>query len=436
MIPKADKRLTKAGLDKLRREAKADSSFSRMVADAGAPGLYVQVRRGRVTFVFVYRPPSGGQRRRLTIDDFGAITLDQAREIAGSLRGDVAAGRDPKAERERVRRESETVAGLVESYLVDLRARAESGAKRGRRSGLATAENRLRRHVLPKLGKLRVRDLTVDHVRRMHRSLKATPVEANRTLTALSAVLGFGSRQGTTPAGFNPARHVERFEETGERRALMAEELRALGDAMREAETSGTVSPVALLALRLIALTGLRRSELLGHESKARRGKREGLRWSDVDLDAGTLSLRQTKTGAQTRVLGSAAVELLREAKPATANPSEPVCPGKIEGQPFVGIDRPRAKLYAAAGIEGADLHSLRHSFASIGAHVQHGRFLGHVAPLLGHGYQKRSITERYITADPAALKQAADAIAGELASLLGLSGGAEVVEFPVAIRQ
>ena len=45
-------------------------------------------------FVFTYRPPAGGSRTRLKIDDYGAITLDQARSIAGDLRGWVAAGLD------------------------------------------------------------------------------------------------------------------------------------------------------------------------------------------------------------------------------------------------------------------------------------------------------------------------------------------------------
>ena len=79
------------------------------------------------------------------------------------------------------------------------------------------------------------------------------------------------------------------------------------------------------------------------------------------------------------------------------------------------------------------DLHSLRHSFASIGAHVQSGRFAGHVSALLGHGFQSRAITERYITANPEGLRPAADAIAGEIARMLGLGAPTQVVRFPQA---
>ena len=48
---------------------------------------------------------------------------------------------------------------------------------------------------------------------------------------------------------------------------------------------------------------------------------------------------------------------------------------------------------------------------------------------------QSKAITERYITANPAALRPAADAIAGELARLLGLGEVGRVVEFPGRAR-
>ena len=250
-------------------------------------------------------------------------------------------------------------------------------------------------------------------------------------LTALSAAFGFADRTELVPAGFNPTRHVERFAETGERRALSAEELTALGAALHEAEQNGPTHPSAILAIRLLALTGFRRGEILGHAMKERRGRREGLRWGDVDLDAGLVHLRESKTGRQTRTIGRSAVELLRAAKPKGAAPPDPVCPGTFPGQPFIWIDKARGRLWRAAGLDGVDLHSLRHSYASIGAHVHNGRFVGHVSALLGHGYQSRSITERYITSDPEALRPAADAIAAEIARLLGLGEPARVVAFP-----
>ena len=95
-MPREARKLTKSALDSLRKKAQADRHFMAYVADAGQPGLYAWARRGRVRFVFAYRPPGGGRRHRLKIDDYGAITLDQARGIAEEWRGMVAGGLDPK----------------------------------------------------------------------------------------------------------------------------------------------------------------------------------------------------------------------------------------------------------------------------------------------------------------------------------------------------
>ena len=422
-MARKSRRLTKAQLDALRSKAAADPGFSTYLADAGQPGLYVQARRGKVAFLFVYRSPGGGARRRMRIDDFGAITLEQARGIAQQHRGAVATGLDPQDERQERQRRALTLQEAADRYLGDLEQRAKTGAKRGKRSGWTSAKRRLEKNILPKLGQLPIRNITVDQVRRVHRGMASRPVEANRSLTALAAVFGFADREGLTPAGLSPSRHVERFEEKGERRALTSKELKALGEAIREAEADGKIHPSAAIAIRFLALTGFRRSELLGHMASERRGRDEGLRWRDVDLDAGLVRLRATKTGAQTRVIGQAAVDLLQAVKPPHAAPGDPVCPAARgdRTKPFNGIDKARRKLYETAKIEGADLHSLRHSFASIGAHTHSGRYASLVAPLLGHGFVTRSVTAKYIHQSNEALRPAADAIADEIAGHLGL---------------
>lgn len=405
-------------------------------ADAGQPGLYAQARRGKVRFLFRYRKPGGGVRRHVQLDFYGAITLDQARTAAQTLRGQVANAKDPQVERDRARREGTSVADAVSGYLADLEERAAKGARRGKRSGAASARRLLERHVLPALGSKRLRDVSSEDVRRLHRGMSKTPGEANRTLTALAAVFGHADRAELIPAGTNPTRHVERYREEGRRRALSPDELRALGAALNKAEAAGTVHSSAVLAVYVLALTGMRRSELLGHGMKDRRGVREGLRWGDIDLAAGVVHLHDTKTGRQKRALGAAAIALLRAAKPQGATAHDCVCPGAAQGAPFIGLDKVRVKLWRAAGIVAtadgrADLHSLRHSFASVGAHVQGGRYVGMVSALLGHGHQAKAVTERYISADPEALRPAADAIAAEIARLLGLGEPASVLAFP-----
>lgn len=241
----------------------------------------------------------------------------------------------------------------------------------------------------------------------------------------------------------NPCRAVKKFEEHGSRRELTRDELTRLGESLNQAERTGTVkvngharrpNRAAVLAIRFLALTGWRRSELVGQHLKAARRELDGLRWQDVDLERGTAEVH-SKTGRQTRVLGAAAVELLKAARPAGAKPTDPVIPGARPGEPFVRLDKSRRTLYAAADIpivRGVDLHSLRHSFASIGSHVQSGKFAAFVGPLLGHGYtEKQSITSRYVHDDVELLRPGADAIADSIARLIGLHESSDVLQHP-----
>ncbi|HVS63280.1 MAG TPA: integrase family protein [Thermoanaerobaculia bacterium] len=472
-MPRQAKLLTKARLDALRKRAEADPKFSTFTADAGQRGLYVWVRpvdtsgalglsrrQGRLRFVCAYRPPAGGARRRIQIGDYGDLTLDQARKATAAMLADVAAGRDPVAVRDREAAENTTFKAAAAAYLADLLARAEGGAKRGRRSSHATAKGYLDRWVLPRIGAKRARDVTEDDVKAVVGAIgKKKAPTVNRVLAVTSAVFNFAERRGWVPPRHNPTRGVVRLDETGKRRKLEDHEMIALGAALREAEEAGSVPKVgkdgkpvtrktaagelepvrvkvalvAVRAVKLLALTGLRRSELLGHSAKARRGALEGLRWGDVDLERGTVTLREAKTERnQIRVIGRPAIEVLEEMKPAKAGKTNPVCPGDVAGAPFVGIDKARVALYRAAGIEGADLHSLRHSFASKAAHVQSGRFAAFASALLGHGATRRTITNLYIHGDPEALRPAADAIAGAIEKLLDEKRG-KVLEFPAA---
>jgi len=377
------------------------------------------------------------------IGNFGDVTLERAREIAQEWHGIESSRKDVVQVLDERDREALTVDDVVREYLQDFRKRAETGARRGKLSSYAEAERILTRRVVPKLGGMPVRSLTAERVRALHRGMSKTPGAANRMLTALRAALAFGQREGLVPTGLNPCSHVERFREKGSRRSLTREELEQLGSVLAEAAASGKIEiegkahkvhPSVILAIRLLALTGLRRGELLGSPHAERRGGVDGLRWKDVDLDAGLVTLEDSKTGSQRRVIGRAAVDLLREAKSKAARRDDCVCPGpKDSRKPYRAINAARRLIWQAASLpleRGCDLHSLRHTFASLGAHVHNGRYAAFVAPLLGHGYQKRSITERYIHQNPEALRPAADAIAGTIAKALGLDDHGTVVAF------
>ena len=87
--------------------------------------------------------------------------------------------------------------------------------------------------------------------------------------------------------------------------------------------------------------------------------------------------------------------------------------PRRVEWLPSREKLEERLGAVSEGGVNGP--RALRRRPASEGR-----RSPGHVSALLGHGYQSRAITERHITAKPQALRPAADAVAGEVAGLMG----------------
>jgi integrase len=424
-------KLTKRAVDRL--IAEADPGRDTLVWDAAVPGLVLRLRSGSARFAFQYK--HRGRTRRVTLGVYGPLTLDQARDQARALYAKIRAGSDPAEEKRTERAKRVLFAEVAAAYIADLRDRAARGVKRGKVSTAAEFERLLKRLILPVLGSRELEALDITHVQALHRSLAATPAQANRCMTVISAVLGFAARhRRVRPAGGDPTAGIEPYAEKRHRERFSLTQLAQLGEAIREAEANGTLNPSALLAIRLLALTGMRRSEVTGHMQKVRRTETAGLRWADVDVESRTVRLRDSKTGARTVPLGLAAVELLRTARPADASPEDYVCRGKRAGSPFVGIDKVRRALYGAAGIDGPgrDLHSLRTTFSSIAADAGYSEII--VAALLGHRVAA-GVTARYIHPDRDPLHHAADVTSATIAAALAGEKPADVVQIDWRMR-
>ena len=117
---------------------------------------------------------------------------------------------------------------------------------------------------------------------------------------------------GMVPEGCNPCRSVVRYPERRRERFLTDEEFIRLGTVLDEAGARGGVSPSAVAALRLLMLTGCRKSEILT------------LRREHVGLEAGELRLPDAKTGARVVPLSPSAVKMLAAWRraPGNRNPS------------------------------------------------------------------------------------------------------------------
>jgi len=127
--------------------------------------------------------------------------------------------------------------------------------------------------------------------------------------------------------------------------------------------------------------------------------------------EEGSIRFPDTKSGAHTRVIGRAAVDLLLAQPQARSRFFFPADWG--EGH-FVGIVRVLDRVCAMARLEDVTPHTLRHTFASVAGDLGFSELT--IAALLGHA--ARGVTQRYIHIDEA-LRLAADRVADEMADIL-----------------
>ncbi len=153
-----------------------------------------------------------------------------------------------------------------------------------------------------------------------------------------------------------------------------------------------------MAAIRLLALTGCRRSEILK------------LRREDVALEAGELRLPDSKTGARVIPLPPEAVELLRSLLGTHDGPW--VIPGRKPGTHLVNIDEAWHLIRERAGLGDVRLHDLRHSWAS------RALALGEALPVIGKllGHSKMETTARYAHLARDSAQEAAERVTGSIA--------------------
>ena len=344
---------------------------------------------GVKTFIVEYRPGAGGRstaKRRLTIGRFGALTPEEARDVAKGALARVHAGEDPAADKAKARAEM-TFDKVCDLYL-------NEGCETKKASTLATDRGRIERHIKPLLGKKRVGEITRPDVEKFMRDVAAGKTAADvktksrgraivdggkgtatRTVGLLGGIMSFAvSRQLRT---VNPVRGVKRYVDKKGETFLSAAEMGKIGQALVQLESEGT-NPSAIAIVRLLAFTGARKSEIAG------------LRWSEVDLGRGYLRLGDSKTGAKAIPIGAPACEVL--AGVAAIEGTDFVFPASSGGGKFQGVERVWQKVRTAAGFPSLRLHDLRHSFASVG--LARGDALAIIGAILGHADNKT--TSRY----------------------------------------
>ncbi len=391
-------RLTKRSVDALRAQHK-----DTLVWDRDLPGFGVRVHpSGRKVFVVQSRGPQG--TKRVSLGRHGALTPEAARKQAGIVIDRIKRGESAKPEASAPL----TVADLAERFL------REYVCARCKPSTAELYRGSIRNHIVPALGDRAVASVKRAHVLALQQRLRDTPCGANHALRVLSSMMRMAEMWELIPEGANPCRSVRPYRVSERERFLSREEFERLGRVLNEAQADGSVGAGAIAAIRLLALTGCRRSEIAS------------LRWDDVDFTAGVLRLRDSKTGPRTVPLTGAVVTVLEGLRPGECGlprATDKVIPGGRFGGGRSRLHQHWKTIRKRADLEDVRLHDLRHSYAS--AALELGESLQTIGRLLGH--RKLATTAKYAHL----VRDAEQAAAGRVGASIGVHLGSGESEMP-----
>ena len=346
---------------------------------------------GAKFYVVQVRGPDGS--KRLTVGRHGVLTADQARRRAALIIARIKAGEKPIPAPMAPRpKDGPTVAEIAARYM------EEHAAVRCKPSTAKHYRVKIERYILPEFGNLPLAAVGRERVVDLHYRLRGSPVVANHVVAILSRLFNMAEYWGLAPEGGNPCRFVTAYKARKRERYLTEEEFNRLGGVLAEAETEGGVSASTVAAIRLLMLTGCRRSEILE------------LQWNDVDLERHAIRLRDSKTGPRTVPLNPAAVEVLAGLRRVPGNPW--VLPGREPGRRISSLNVPWLRLRARAGLDDVRLHDLRHSFASRALAL--GESLPMIARLLGHAEVQTTARYAHLT------RESMNASAARIAASIG----------------
>ncbi len=392
-------------------------------------GLRVDPTNGkgeaRKTFIIRYRAGGGraGTLRQQNVGRYGTVTVDQARKIARALLGAAQAGGDPIGAAKEKRKAGITVGEVCDWYL----AQVDAGRLLGRRgqpiksSTVRHDRSRIETHIKPLIGRRPVSTLTAQDLedfqadvvegkaqKRPRAAGVGRPASggtgvARRSLSTVSSVFGHAVRKRIIMS--NPALGARKLAAPRKLLRLSLAQVGELGAALREADEH----PSAKGAIRFMLLSGARISEALG------------TRYEDL-IPQGGLTLHDSKTGAQVRPIGKAALAMAAEHGDGFLFPADG---GK---RPFVNTPKVLERITKKAGLVGITPHILRHSFASIAGELGYSELT--IAGLLGHS--AGSVTAGYVHLD-ASLTAAADRVSAVIAAALD-GETAEIV--PIGARR
>ena len=282
--------------DRFVQSVKASDGKRATYADRKVRGLVLRVTpAGLKTWSLRYRRKVDSKRIRMTLGEYPAISLSEARDEAMKIMAEVARRKDPAKERKRGdRSKPRTFGELAKRYIVDRVPDKRSGFK---------DEQMLNKDVLPDLEGEPLEEIKrVDITQILDRIIKrGAPIQANRTFEVIRQVFGYAVEKG-----FMDGSPIDRMKAPSKPRSrdrkLSHEEIRIF---WRRVIAKAKMKWKTRMILRLCLVTGQRVDEVAG------------ARGSELDLDKAEWHLpadRVKNASAHIVPLSALAVRLFKKA--------------------------------------------------------------------------------------------------------------------------
>lgn len=283
-------------------------------------GLFLRVRSsGAKSWLFSFSLPNDRRLIRMTLGSLKDISLKEARARLPELHDLVSQGIDPRHARAAKQAENTsaiTMQKLFSDWIEFVKLTGEITP-----TWIKRHEDRWRLHLRKKLGNLFAKDVTRAHLASALDAMarKGIKEETRKALTTLNLMLDYGLTRHSIES--NPARMLKPkdFAASANRprdRVLNLSELRILWKTLDKKiylktknEYKTTMNPVITTAIKILILTGARRTEVAA------------MRWDELNLKSGiwVLSANRTKNRrAHNIFLSQIAINLINNLKKLT----------------------------------------------------------------------------------------------------------------------
>lgn len=319
------------------RKAQKPERGQYVIWDESLPGFGLRVSQGGArSFVVMFY--EGPRKRRITIGKYPVLGLSTARAEAKRVLASVALGEAPDMPSEA--EPAITFSGAIEAFV------RTHGQRNNRPRSAKETERLLRKHFEPKLGRMALIDVTPQRIAGLIDRLLDTPSEANHAFVAVRKFFNWAKER--RHVALSPCEGMRLPTKPRARERVVDQD--EIGRVYVAAE--GLPYPYGAI-VQLLLLTAQRRQEIVG------------LRWDDIDFDAGAIKIPAERNKSDREHIVPIA-PMAREILEGLPRLSAFVFPAR--GRPdktFSGLSKAKTAFDTASGVSDWTLHDLRRTAAT-----------------------------------------------------------------------